>query len=161
MRNDMGLSQTELAALSKVSLPTIQNIEAGKANPSLSVVKSLSDALGLEVKVKLSEPDWDLLVNCGLPLISEKKRAQGAPNADMLAQLIRKACVFTLQAGQIDRRKKEALQALLLAIQTHYPTYFKLSFRKCSAVQDVFPKKITGRIIKLKRIALSHISQYL
>ncbi|MCB0351789.1 MAG: helix-turn-helix transcriptional regulator, partial [Bdellovibrionales bacterium] len=41
-RRALGLSQVELAELTEVSLPTIQNIEGGKGtNPSLDVLNKL------------------------------------------------------------------------------------------------------------------------
>ncbi|PIS11624.1 MAG: XRE family transcriptional regulator, partial [Bdellovibrio sp. CG10_big_fil_rev_8_21_14_0_10_47_8] len=41
LRLSLGLTQSQLATLAKVSLPTIQNIEAGRANPGLDVVERI------------------------------------------------------------------------------------------------------------------------
>ncbi|MBQ9396980.1 MAG: helix-turn-helix transcriptional regulator [Bacteroidales bacterium] len=51
-RQELGLSQKELADLAEVGLNTIVAIERGKGNPSLKVLNRLFDTLGLEVSIK-------------------------------------------------------------------------------------------------------------
>jgi len=41
LRHDFKLSQVELAQESGVSLPTIQKIESGRANPTLDVMEKI------------------------------------------------------------------------------------------------------------------------
>jgi predicted transcriptional regulator len=44
-RKNLGMTQGELSALSRVSLATVQNIEAGRANPALGTVEKMCSAL--------------------------------------------------------------------------------------------------------------------
>ncbi len=67
-RKDLRLSQVALSARSGVSLPTLQRIESGKANPSLSTLESLVSALDLELSCNDVSVDWDELAAYGLPL---------------------------------------------------------------------------------------------
>ena len=49
-RRLLGLTQTQLAGFSALSLPTIQNIEGRKANPSWTAVVRIMGVLGLELE---------------------------------------------------------------------------------------------------------------
>jgi transcriptional regulator with XRE-family HTH domain len=48
-RSQGGLTQSDLAAAANVHQPTLQRIEAGKAEPSLVKAWRLADALGVSV----------------------------------------------------------------------------------------------------------------
>ena len=71
-RELFGLTQTKLSALSGVSLPTIQNIEAGRANPELETLQKLLHVLGIETQWGTRKPDWDFLSTCGVPLLGSQ-----------------------------------------------------------------------------------------
>lgn len=51
-RTNLGISQTDLAEISEVSLATIKDIERGKGNPSLSTIEKIADTLGLELRLE-------------------------------------------------------------------------------------------------------------
>jgi transcriptional regulator with XRE-family HTH domain len=158
-RESLGLTQMELAHHSRVSLPTIQNIEANKGNPSLQTLEQLLHALGMKLEIKVATADWDLLAACGVPLFSESKR-QHFVSREVLIHNLKKACL-ELSMGTADaERKREAIRATLLALKMHYPSIYA---KECGGrlFQKTFPKEISGRIIKLRRIALAHISEYL
>src|SRR5437879_842422 len=91
-REELGLTQTELSRHSGVSLPFIQNIERGIANPSIKIVVALFDVLGVRLRCEVSEPDWPLLNLCGVPLRTFGTKAKRRPTADNLIQNLRKAC---------------------------------------------------------------------
>ena len=55
-RELLGLSQAQLAALSGISIRTIQLVEQGKANPSLDTLINLIDILGLQLQLVLKDP---------------------------------------------------------------------------------------------------------
>jgi transcriptional regulator with XRE-family HTH domain len=55
LRNAKGWSQVKLAVNADVSLGTIQAIENGSANPTLSVMQKVARALEVEVAELLSE----------------------------------------------------------------------------------------------------------
>jgi transcriptional regulator with XRE-family HTH domain len=159
-RESMGMTQMELARQSKVSLPTIQNIEANKGNPSLETLERLLHALGMKLEVKVAHADWDLLAACGVPLLAESQRKHFT-SRDVLIHNLKKACLeLSVNTTPEAERKREAIQATLLAIKTHYPSVYKEDCRG-RLFQKTFPKEITGRIIKLRRLALSRIQEYL
>lgn len=51
-RAALGISQTDLAEISEVSLATIKDIERGKGNPSLSTIEKIAETLGLELRLE-------------------------------------------------------------------------------------------------------------
>jgi transcriptional regulator with XRE-family HTH domain len=55
-RELLGLLQSQLAALSGISTRTIQMVEQGTGNPSLSTLTKLADPLGLRLEWVLKEP---------------------------------------------------------------------------------------------------------
>jgi y4mF family transcriptional regulator len=52
-RKSLSVTQRELAALAGVGINTLTKIERGEANPSLKVVMSLLNTLGLEMDIKI------------------------------------------------------------------------------------------------------------
>lgn len=54
-RKEFGLSQSELAALSKVSINTLTGIERGESNPTVGVLTKILSTLGLELSVRVIE----------------------------------------------------------------------------------------------------------
>lgn len=55
-RLKQGLTQQQLAAKAKMSHAFLSNIETGKADPSLSTLKRLAQALGVTVSELVKEP---------------------------------------------------------------------------------------------------------
>lgn len=56
LRDVRGLTQTRLAALSGVPRPTLATLESGSANPTLSVLVKVADALQVSVEELISPP---------------------------------------------------------------------------------------------------------
>ena len=54
-REVLGLVQSRLAALSGVSVRTIQLLEQGKGNPSLDTLIKLADPIGLRLELSLKD----------------------------------------------------------------------------------------------------------
>jgi transcriptional regulator with XRE-family HTH domain len=54
-RELLGLLQPQLAAISGVSVRTIQLVEMGKGNPSLDTLIKLADPLGLQIQLSIKE----------------------------------------------------------------------------------------------------------
>ena len=52
-REMLSLTQQDLAEMSQVGLATIKDIERGKGNPTLSVVKKILDILGIEIEYRV------------------------------------------------------------------------------------------------------------
>lgn len=55
-RKKLGISQNDLAEMSRVSLATIKNIERGKGNPSFETVEKILAVLGMEILLKVRSP---------------------------------------------------------------------------------------------------------
>ena len=53
---DSGLTQAEFAAHRGVSLPTLKNIEAGKANPTVETLDAIGSVFGLKAGFVRSKP---------------------------------------------------------------------------------------------------------
>ena len=174
-RLQQGLTQSELAHRSRVSLPTVQNIEAGRANPSLSTLTRLLDALGLELKAGPHPADWDLLAVCGAPLMVREGAATGeesymgtreptSPTAERLLNSIRNACRELRDhpdgEGPLERRR-EAVQALLLALRMHFPSFFREHLAGTELYEEPLSAPITGRTVRMTREAVAALARYL
>lgn len=176
-RQDLGLTQVELSQRCHISVPNIQNIETDRGNPSLRTLESIASSLGLCLQFRVKSANWDLLAYFGAPLFSDhsvssslRKQAKysgelGTNETSALIQCLREAC-FELVAGDPDQttdreRKLEAVQAMLLAIQTQFPSTFKKYCLSSKIISDLVPENITGRLIKLRRIALARLAEIL
>lgn len=58
-REELGITQSELAKATGISRLTLTKVESGAGNPTVSTMSKLSDALGL--------PLWKLVYRAGLP----------------------------------------------------------------------------------------------
>ncbi|MCM1517598.1 MAG: helix-turn-helix domain-containing protein [Pseudoflavonifractor sp.] len=50
-RKMLGITQSELAEYSDVSINTLTKIERGEANPTLNVIERIFDTLGLNIEI--------------------------------------------------------------------------------------------------------------
>ncbi len=55
-RKILGVTQATLADLSDVGLHSISDIESGKGNPTIEVVKKLFAPLGLQLTIQIAKP---------------------------------------------------------------------------------------------------------
>ena len=56
-RKILGVTQTTLADLSGVGLHSISDIESGKGNPTIEVVKKIFAPLGLKLTIQIAKPE--------------------------------------------------------------------------------------------------------
>ena len=163
LRRMHGYSQTHLATLSKTSLPTIQNIEAGRANPSLKTLQKIAQVLHCEIKIDSKPPNWDLLAWHGVPILTYTQNFIQTPTSKTLVKVISEACmaVLTHKSEPDQERKLEALQAVLIALKTHFPKFFEKKLKSVPSITELYPKKLSGRLIRLKRYALQRLCDYL
>ena len=164
-RKEKGYTQVGLAVKAQVSLPTIQNIEAHKANPTLELLEKMGVVLGFTIKISSVEPDWALLQQYGLPMVVQEGIILKEAFMPMLfAEQLLVAVHFVLETKNQDERLLEALIALLWSIKKHYFTYYQyflLSGDK-EMVNTLLNQPIApDRLLKLSRIALSKISKVL
>jgi len=154
-RKRLGMTQEKLAGLADVSLATLQAIEAGSGNPSYDLTSRLLKALGLELGIQRKHIDWNQLAALGVPLssLSPDHSVELRPEERWI--LIKSACQELIErAHDIElARHREALQAFILAIKLHYPSLYKKNLEKSEVVQQILPKEMSGRIIKLYRLA--------
>jgi transcriptional regulator with XRE-family HTH domain len=54
-RESLRVTQKELSDLSGVALGALKKFESGKGNPTLSTLKKLCDALGLEINLSVKK----------------------------------------------------------------------------------------------------------
>ena len=174
-RTLQGLTQTELAYRSGVSLPTVQNMETGRANPTIATLNAVLGALGLELKSAPRYADWDELALCGAPLMVREEPAadsQGnrtvrdrhrGPTPDLLLKNLRDACLELRHvSGTTDlERRQDAVQALLLAIRSHFPGFYSDHLAGVDLYEPYVSLPITGRTNRLAREAVATLARYL
>lgn len=163
-RHDFGITQLQLSLLSGISLPMIQLIESGEGNPSIKTLTKALHALGLNLNLTEESANWDLLVLCGVPIYAEKNY-NISPSDNLLISQLRIA-VKELNKKKDNKdgeilRKREAVEAVLLALKNHYPTFYKNRISNFKEIRDFTPKEITERHIKLVRLSTPLLTKYL
>lgn len=161
-RETLGMTQSELGRAAGVSLPTVQNLEGGRANPSLSTLEAVLGGLGLGLGIETRPADWDALCALGLPLTARRTRRL-VPSEDLLVGHLRLAAVEISNGKHVrDReRKLDALHALVLAIRLHYPSLFRRRLAASPLLQDIAEREVSGRVVKLCRLARASLGEYL
>ncbi len=153
-----GWTQQNLAQEACISIATLQNIEADRANPAWDTLNSIFAALNLEVKINFNRNELEPFIPLGLPLLSQTARnLKPISHADF--ERIMKNGVDHLNSIRENSREEKALASFLWAIQDHFPSLWKkLDQRYKSWLR---PKSDSARSIKLRRIALSHLGKIL
>lgn len=151
------ITQAQLSQISGVSIPTIQNIEANRANPSVKVLSELLSSLGHQLSIQPTEPDWEYLIECGLPLSSVRFSRQ-MPELFRFREELQKACIFMIVNPL--PRELLALESLTWALSHSYPHTFKKHF-ELALFRQFIPSNPSGQHIKLKRICEDRISRFL
>lgn len=160
------MTQVGLAHASGVSLPSIQNIEAGRGNPGVQLLKPLFGALGLELEVRSLGADWNTLASLGVPLTAQVgKFPSTKPRADS-GSLVRHLCLAALELSErgeeLDReRKREAIAATLYTLHHHFPEFYRTHCGRIPVLHRLLPSEISGHMIKLKRQVLARLAEYL
>ena len=156
-RQSLGWSQTRLATKAGLCLATIQNIEAGTANPNLETLNSICSVLGVALELKPIKVTLDTLIPYGLPLNAETPVTAIRPHRAALTQMLE--ALGSNLPQKLDSREQQSLHGFLLALHDHYPDYWQSlpsSFHNWLNRQ-----KLNGPVIKLRRLALDHLSAYL
>ncbi len=151
-----------MARRSGVSLASIQNIEAGCANPAFSTLTKVMRELALTHGCQAVEPDWDALCELGLPMSAASASRKVPKSGDRLIRELAPA-LAGLSRGTVavDSREAEAIQALLLALRLHFPGFFAARFSRGSLAWKLTTPAPEGRVIKLYRIARAALAEYL
>lgn len=159
LRSQVGYSQVRLAQESGVSLPTIQNIEAKKANPTIDILEKIFLALGLKLTIAVPIFDVDLAIALGVPLSGEGVNLKKANKLSLAKESRRWIHLFS--TNQLNERESEALAAFLMAIHDHYATFYTHALSCPIFDQKIKAGRKNPRHIKLRRMALAQVSRYL
>lgn len=154
-RKNQGLTQLQLAQKASMSLATLQNIEAGRANPELATLQSLLKVLGYELTIKPKEINWSLLSSLGLPLMSSQVGGV-LPYRSLLVQTLQE-CTEQLSQITKDSREELALSSFLFALRDHYPSVW----RDLPEGLHLWLKKNNLGSVKLRRLSLQALGEYL
>src|SRR3989344_3325283 len=142
-------TKMKLAVLAGVSLPTIQNLESGKGNPTLELLEKIGGPLNTSFEYVSQEPNWGLLEQCGLPIsLKQEKRAKTKVTPLELASQLKLAIHFC-EHKKTEERLKEALASLTWAIQHHYPTYYSYCLESTETKTLFMKYPLKGRLLKL------------
>ena len=55
-REQLGVTQEQLAELADVALRTVKELDSGKGNPTVNTLIKLADVLGMELKLEIRKP---------------------------------------------------------------------------------------------------------
>jgi transcriptional regulator with XRE-family HTH domain len=152
LRLRQDFTQEKLAQLSKVSLPTIQNIEAGRANPSLMILEKILDALGAKLKISINKPTRDVLSLFN----TDQWEFQKSDLSEIIILLTQRYDLKTINGRELD-----LLISLFVALQDHYSDWIKkqnISPSTFNILQQRRDEIDPNRLIKFRRIWLSKIS---
>lgn len=160
-RESVQWSQSKLAQESGVSFPTIQKIEAGKANPTLEILEKLLRVMGLELKFQPAEFNLEAAIKLGVPLSGDVTLSESIiPSSRLLKEQTRYWMQLFVHQ-MFNEREELAVTSLLMALKDHYPSFYQREI-KCTVFDDKIQEhRNSGKCIKLRRIALNKLSQYL
>lgn len=161
LRSDFGYSQTKLSHKSKVSLPTIQNIEAGKANPTIDILEKIIKAFGYRLKLEPLEFNINVAIDLGVPLTRNLSFTYNfKPNAKLLIDEVKKwHHVFMINC--LNEREEIALVSFLMALNDHFYAFYQDEISSPLFNKKISEYRKSGKAIKLRRIALTNLSKYL
>jgi len=106
--------------------------------------------------------DWDALCGLGLPLVRLRARRASRTPAT-LARLLKPAIAEAGLLRETGRagREVEALRALLLALKLHFPSFFAAHVGAEPHARALLDGEPDGRTIKLQRVAVAALAEYL
>ncbi len=154
-RQNLGLTQQQLATQAKVGIATVQNIEAGRGNPEVATLVNLLHVLGLEISCTEVKLDWNPLVISGLPLITGVKNFEQRAHRSFLMKALLDISKV-LNRVEPNSREALALASFIGAIKEHF----------ASVWADLEPNlmnwsKHAPQSIKLRRISVDFLASYL
>ena len=162
-RMALGMSQVQLCTHAGVSLATVQKFESGRANPTLSTLKRILSALGMDIQLKRVEPSWDHLAWLGMPVTGGPGSSGQRPTPRALHRnmLLAAAHLEVDDHDESKEREREALQALLLALRVHFPSRYMQWVPRSPVLRSIAEQEPSGRVLKLSRLARQRLAEYL
>jgi len=135
------------------------------ADIDIIYLMALLKPLSLKINFDFITFDWNLFASCGAPLNIKGAKTQKnpQPSKNTLIFCLRNAAIELNNNKQTEdfERKFEALQSVILALKLHNPSFYKKYCASSSLISEFLPKHYSGRIIKLKRLVLAKVSEYL
>lgn len=155
LRKQKKMTQFELAQSARIGIASLQNIESGKANPSLETLEKLLSALGYQLAItKMSSKSFQW-TDLGLPLMDEQTLAP-PKSGPQLRQEIQNLRVQHL-ASLKDHRTKMAVAAFFSALKDHFPSiYSSLDLEFRTELEVHFFRNIP---LKLRRISIAWLAE--
>ncbi len=148
------LTQMEVARRSYISLATIQNIEAGRGNPSWDTLLTLFKILGLKIQLQPVSLDWPLLIALGCPLMAHTTSGPSpAPDKEKMINTLQ-FIDFSQHNSEMASREKQAVLSWLWALHDHYFSIWKFVHPK---TKKWFLSHSSLLSIKLRRLALTQL----
>lgn len=157
-RTQLKLTQAELAVRANVSLATLQNIEAGRANPEIATLERICEPLGLEINLKKKEIDWATWISIGVPLLSNETIRLVRPDRSILINSLYRLPEVIL-ATPPGSREQIALISFLCALRDHYPKVYSQLKPGIRKQHEPYIQKFASP--KLRRLALAKLQEYL
>lgn len=154
----LGLTQQSLSQRAHISLATLQNIEAGRGNPSWETLTALFRELGLTISIEATGSALANLVPLGLPLLDSTTTEFKKMNYSRFVRHVNRL-VSELQNVPAHSREEQAVTAYLWALQDHYPSvWHKLNPAYADWLKS---HSLKNRSIKLRRLSLANLSEIL
>ena len=156
-RKQQGLTQQELANRASISLATLQNIEANRANPALSTLSELFAVLGLELCVAPLEIDWASLRHVGVPIVLPGELPAWRPGKTDLVKALGRIAAVPL--ASLDHKEQKAIYGFLWAIKEHFPQHWQgLPENLRGWFED---QNLADECIQLRRLSIAALAEYL
>ena len=164
LREENRVSQRRFADATGMSYRQVQRIEKGESDITMGKFLGILHTFDRDLKLIRREPDWNTLVDFGLPVrmgLGKRKKYDFPKVIDVLISSV----FFLDENKQAFRHQRifDAFISLLLTLKTHYPTIFRFLREQTGRDLDsVFElQSILGRHIKLRNISLLSVSKYL
>lgn len=149
-------SQAHLAHESRCSLATIQNIEAGRANPEIETLARVLSSLGQKLSIISKSLDFTFWPSLGLPML-DKENILVTPSKELLLQQLK---IIEPQLHLLkDERLCTALASFLSALKGHFPTSY--SQTGISIKEWLEKHENTFCRPKLRRLSIERLATYL
>lgn len=153
-RKALGFKQMQVAVEAGVSLATLQNIEAGKANPSYETLQAILGVLGLKLKIQPHSITPENLASLGVPVVVEQISPMSFTSAAEFRAQLKSIRPELFE----DEKVKKAFVSYLIALKDHYPDFWQ-------TIQVQFAPWLKENdhllSIKLRRISLAQLGEIL
>jgi hypothetical protein len=103
--------------------------------------------------VSMTKAEWDMLIAAGIPLAGEHE----APGQSVDFSALRHVILNVLASGP-EPKIRDAIRGWLIAMRDHFPTRFARHSHG-PELAKLIEAPVTGRDIKLRRIALNHLGK--